>query len=51
METSVPGLFIAGVLAAGFDANRIFIQNGREHGDLIVNSLRMRLVDGVLRHE
>jgi thioredoxin reductase (NADPH) len=51
METSVPGLFIAGVLAAGFDANRIFIQNGREHGDLIVDSLRMRLVDGVLRHE
>jgi len=51
METTVPGLFIAGVLAAGFDANRIFIQNGREHGDLIVDSLRMRLVDGVLRLE
>lgn len=48
METTVPGLFIAGVLAAGFDANRIFIQNGREHGDRIVDSLRMRLVDGVL---
>jgi len=51
METTVPGLFIAGVLAAGFDANRIFIQNGREHGDRIVDSLRMRLVDGVLRLE
>lgn len=46
METTVPGLFIAGVLAAGLDANRIFIQNGREHGDLIVDSLRTRLVDG-----
>jgi thioredoxin reductase (NADPH) len=46
METTVPGLFIAGVLAAGLDANRIFIQNGREHGDLIVSSLRTRLVDG-----
>jgi thioredoxin reductase (NADPH) len=49
METTVPGLFIAGVLAAGFDANRIFIQNGREHGDRIADSLRTRLVDGLLR--
>jgi len=36
METNVPGVFIAGVLAAGFDANKIFIQNGREHGERIV---------------
>lgn len=35
METSVPGVFIAGVIAAGCDANRIFIENGREHGELI----------------
>jgi thioredoxin reductase (NADPH) len=51
METPVPGLFIAGVLAAGFDANRIFIQNGREHGGRIVRSLRMRFIDGVLQPE
>jgi thioredoxin reductase (NADPH) len=36
METNVPGLYIAGVIAAGHDANKIFIENGREHGDLIV---------------
>jgi thioredoxin reductase (NADPH) len=36
METDVPGVYIAGVLAAGFDANKIFIQNGREHGARIV---------------
>jgi thioredoxin reductase (NADPH) len=36
METDVPGVYIAGVLAAGFDANKIFIQNGREHGERIV---------------
>ncbi|HSH76356.1 MAG TPA: YpdA family putative bacillithiol disulfide reductase [Longimicrobiales bacterium] len=36
METNVPGLYIAGVIAAGYDANKIFIENGREHGDLIV---------------
>ena len=46
METPVPGLFVAGVVAAGFDANRIFIQNGREHGERIVRSLRMRFIDG-----
>ena len=36
METPVQGLFIAGVLAAGIDANRIFIENGRLHGEKIV---------------
>ncbi|MYA64624.1 MAG: YpdA family putative bacillithiol disulfide reductase [Gemmatimonadetes bacterium] len=35
METNVPGVFIAGVIAAGYNANRIFIENGREHGALI----------------
>jgi thioredoxin reductase (NADPH) len=36
METNVPGLYIAGVIAAGNNANKIFIENGREHGKLIV---------------
>jgi thioredoxin reductase (NADPH) len=35
METPMQGLFIAGVLASGFDANKTFIENGRFHGDLI----------------
>ncbi len=35
MESDVPGVFIAGVLAAGYDANKIFIENGREHGPRI----------------
>jgi len=35
METPLRGLFIAGVLASGFDANKTFIENGRFHGDLI----------------
>jgi thioredoxin reductase (NADPH) len=39
METLVPGLFVAGVLAAGYDANRIFIENGRMHGRRIVDRL------------
>ena len=36
MQTNVPGLYIAGVIAAGYDANKIFIENGRDHGGLIV---------------
>jgi thioredoxin reductase (NADPH) len=40
METNVPRVYVAGVLAAGHDANKIFIENGREHGALIVSSLK-----------
>jgi bacillithiol disulfide reductase len=36
LETRVPRLFIAGVVVAGFDANKVFIENGRFHGDRIV---------------
>jgi thioredoxin reductase (NADPH) len=39
METSVPGVFIAGVIASGNHANRIFIENGRDHGRLIAARL------------
>ena len=36
MRTDVDGVYIAGVIAAGHDANKIFIENGRFHGDRIV---------------
>ena len=39
LETSVPGIFIAGVVVAGFDANKVFIENGRYHGEKIVARL------------
>ena len=39
METDVPGVFIAGVISAGNDANKVFIENGRGHGDLIARRL------------
>ena len=38
METDVPGVYVAGVLAAGYNANKIFIENGKLHGPLIVQS-------------
>jgi thioredoxin reductase (NADPH) len=36
MQTNVSGVYLAGVIAAGHDANKIFIENGREHGGRIV---------------
>lgn len=39
METAVPGVFIAGVIASGYDANKTFIENGRYHGELIAQKL------------
>lgn len=42
METNVPGLYVAGVVAAGYDANKIFIENGRFHGERIVAHLLRR---------
>ncbi len=42
LETNVPGLFIAGVVVAGYDANKVFIENGRYHGDRIVARIQGR---------
>jgi thioredoxin reductase (NADPH) len=39
METNVEGIYIAGVIAAGNNANEIFIENGRFHGDLIAKAM------------
>lgn len=39
METNVENLFIAGVLAAGNNANEIFIENGKFHGGFIANHI------------
>ena len=42
METNVDNLFIAGVLAAGNNANEIFIENGRFHGGQIASAIKAR---------
>ncbi len=39
METNIDGIYIAGVLAAGNNANEIFIENGRFHGGQIARSI------------
>lgn len=42
METTVPGCYLAGVIASGNDANRLFIENARGHGELIVGNILAR---------
>jgi thioredoxin reductase (NADPH) len=39
METNVEGIYIAGVIAAGNNANEIFIENGKFHGGQIASSI------------
>ncbi len=42
METSVPGLYVAGVVAAGRHTGSLFIENGRVHAVRIVGHLLAR---------
>jgi thioredoxin reductase (NADPH) len=39
METNVAGVYVAGSIAAGRLNNKIFIENGRLHGALIISSI------------
>ena len=39
LESNVPGIFLAGVVIGGRHTSEIFIENGRFHGKLIVDSL------------
>jgi thioredoxin reductase (NADPH) len=42
MATTVADCYLAGVIASGNDANRLFIENARGHGDLIVRDILAR---------
>jgi thioredoxin reductase (NADPH) len=42
MATPVSGCYLAGVIASGNDANRLFIENARGHGELIVRDILER---------
>ena len=44
-ETTVPGLFVIGAFVAGKQSGRIFIENGRFHGEVVRISARDRETD------
>ncbi|GHM99712.1 pyridine nucleotide-disulfide oxidoreductase [Cytophagales bacterium WSM2-2] len=39
METSVPGLYLAGVVCGGLKTNQWFIENSRDHAKLIIKNM------------
>jgi thioredoxin reductase (NADPH) len=41
-ETNVRGLYLAGALVSGRDTNKVFIENGRFHGEAIVKAIVAR---------
>lgn len=45
METNVPGLYVAGVIASGRNANEVFIETGRGHGGLIARHIAERQLE------
>ena len=46
LETNVRGVFVAGALAAGRETSRIFIENGRFHGEAIAAAIAARQASG-----
>jgi bacillithiol disulfide reductase len=44
LETNVPGVFLAGALVSGKQTGRIFIENGRFHGEAIVGAITGRVL-------
>jgi len=42
-ETNVPGLYVAGAVVAGAESGRIFIENGRFHGEKAVEAIAATL--------
>jgi thioredoxin reductase (NADPH) len=39
MESNTPGIYLAGVVTAGKETGKIFIENGRFHGGQIINAI------------
>ncbi len=43
LETNVAGLYVAGSVIAGKNNNSIFIENGRLHGKIIIDSIKRKI--------
>ena len=42
LESTVPGLYVAGTLCAGQESNVVFVENSRDHGPTIVRDILCR---------
>ncbi len=41
-ETNVPGLYVAGAVVAGLQSGKVFIENGRFHGEQVIKAILAR---------
>ncbi len=39
LETNLPNVYLAGVICAGLETNKLFIENSREHANMIINDI------------
>lgn len=39
LESTIQGLYLAGVILGGLHTSKLFIENTREHGDIIINDI------------
>lgn len=43
-ESTIPGVYVAGVVCGGMKTNKFFIENARDHADKIIGSIRAGLL-------
>jgi thioredoxin reductase (NADPH) len=43
LESNIDGLYLAGSIIAGRNANKIFIENSREHGEKVLSDIEIKL--------
>ncbi|NJK83729.1 MAG: NAD(P)-binding domain-containing protein, partial [Saprospiraceae bacterium] len=39
LQTNLPNVYLAGVVCAGMETSKLFIENTRDHGEVIVNQI------------
>lgn len=47
LETNVPGLYVAGVIMAGMQTSKVFIENSMDHAVMITNHIKANLIPAV----
>lgn len=43
LETNLPRVYVAGVICAGLQTNRLFIENSRVHAEMILDDIQRKL--------
>ncbi len=49
LETNLPNVYLAGVVCSGMETNKLFIENTRDHGEIIMEQIRQKNMAEVAR--